>query len=79
MQDHASQMAVIMEMNNLGGGSGSSASAPRIAPSAPRAPKPAVRKPAARLETRPAPKAKPAASKPTRQTPPPADDGWEEF
>lgn len=77
MQDHASQMAVIMEMNNLGG---ASANAPRIAPVAPRASKPAARKPAPRLETRPAPKMnRPANPKPARQTPPPSDDGWEEF
>jgi methyl-accepting chemotaxis protein len=77
MQDHASQMAGIMEMNNLGG-SGGGGSAPRSVPRpAPRPParisppKPAPR-PAARSATKP-------ASKPTRQTPPPADDGWEEF
>ncbi len=73
MQDHASQMAEIMEMNNLGGASGS---APR--PPAPKpAPRPAAPKPAPRIAA-PKPAAKPA-SPPKRQTPPPADDGWEEF
>ncbi len=76
MQDHASQMAEIMEMNNLGSGT---TPAPRIAPRAAPAPKPAVRKPTPRLETKKsAPKMRPAP-KAARQTPPPADDGWEEF
>ncbi len=71
MQDHAGQMAEIMEMNNIGGGSAPARPAPR-----PQAPKPAARisppKPAARPAPKPAPK-------PARQTPPSADDGWEEF
>jgi methyl-accepting chemotaxis protein len=80
MQDHASQMAEIMEMNNLGGGTGGTGggSAPR--PAAPRpAPRPAAPKPAPRIAApKPAAPAR-APAPPKRQTPPPADDGWEEF
>jgi methyl-accepting chemotaxis protein len=70
MQDHATQVAQVMEASGVGGAAAARPAAPRPAPT----PRAAAPRPAPPKIAKAPPKPKPT---PTRQAP--ADDGWEEF